>query len=223
MSPEIKQHLTQIGCKVYETDLSQKPLTGKEIKELTENTHGIDITYREVLDRYNDNYYDWLSYEILNETPMHCFIPFGTGDLFINILIIAEREFNNRIYKHDPRFTGDINVISHCNFIGATTHFANTRLDKLFSYHLPSLKDYNNYLASLIDNHRIGTSSAILDLEEEFIEEALHLAQEQNITCEPSGIAGLALLLQSRNDIPKDDKILIVNTGRTNYQIRGRR
>ncbi len=219
MNPDIKQHLALIGCKVYETDLSQRPLTGKEIKDLTENIHGIDITYREVLDRYNDNYYDWLSYEILNTTPMHCFIPFGTGDLFINILIIAEREFNNRIYKHDPRFTGDIDVISRCHFIGATTHHANTRLDKLFSYHLPSIKDYNNYLSSLIDNDRIGNASAILDVEEEFIEEAMNLAREQDITCEPSGIAGLALLLQNRNDVPRDDKILIVNTGRTNYTV----
>jgi len=170
-----------------------------------------------VLDRYNDNYYDWLSYEILNSTAQHCFVPFGTGDLFINILIIAEREFNNRIFKHDPRFRGDINVISRCNFFGATTHSANTRLDKLFSYHLPSLKDYNDYLASLIGNNRIGNSSAILDVEEEFLEEALRLAREQNITCEPSGIAGLALLLQNKSDIPKNDKILIVNTGCTNY------
>src|SRR5258706_644222 len=219
MSPVMKQHLVHAGCKVYETDLSQKLLTGKEIKELTENVHGIDITYREVLDRYNDNYYDWLSYEILNSTAQHCFVPFGTGDLFINILIIAEREFNNRIFKHDPRFTGDIDVISGCNFFGATTHSANTRLDKLFSYHLPSLKDYNDYLASLIANNRIGNSSAILDVEEEFLEEALHLAAEQNIACEPSGIAGLALLLQNKNDIPKNDKILIVNTGCTNYTV----
>ena len=218
MKPEIKAHLTKIGCKVYETDLSRKSLTGKEIKELTENSQGIDITYREILDRYNDNYYDWLSYEILNENPTHCFIPFGTGDLFINVLIIAEREFNNRIYKHDPRFRGDINLIGNCNFIGATTHTENTRLDKLFSYHLPSLKDYNSYLASLIENNRIGHASGILDVEEEYVEEALVLAKEQNITCEPSGVAGLALLLQNKNDIPKDDRILIINTGRTNYQ-----
>ncbi len=219
MSSEMKDHLRSIGCKVYETDLSRKPLTGKEIKELTDNVLGIDITYREVLDRYNDNYYDWLSYEILNETPMHCFIPFGTGDLFINILIIAEREFNNRIYRHDPRFRGNIDVISRCDFIGATTHAPNTRLDKLFSYHLPSLKDYNAYLASLIENKRIGSSSAILDVEEEFIEEALNMAQEQDIQCEPSGIAGLGLFLQIRNDIPTDDKVLIVNTGRTRYDV----
>jgi Pyridoxal-phosphate dependent enzyme len=223
MKPEVKEYLKKLGCKVYETDLSKKPLTGKEIKELTENHTGIDITYREILDRYNDNYYDWLSYEILNENPQHCFIPFGTGDMFINIMIIAEREYNNRIFKHDPRFKGDINIVSQCNFLGATSHNANTRLDKLFSYHLPSLKDYNDYLASLIENNRIGSSSGILEVEEDFIEEALHLAGQQNIKCEPSGIAGLALLLQNRTDIPPDDKILIVNTGLTDYTLDSKR
>ncbi len=223
MKPEIKKHLIDMGCKVYETDLSQKPLTGKEIKELTENTTGIDITYREVLDRYNDNYYDWLSYEVINESPDYCFIPFGTGDLFVNILIIAEREFNNRIFKHDPRFKGDINVVSQCNFIGATTHSASTKLDKLFSYYLPSLKDYNDYLASLIANNRIGHASGILDVEEEYIEEALAIAKQQNIKCEPSGIAGLALLLQNKNDIPHEAKILIVNTGCTDYSLSAQR
>jgi hypothetical protein len=219
MKPEVKSYLKKLGCKVYETDLSRKPLTGKEIKELTENTTGIDITYREILDRYNDNYYDWLSYEILNENPNHCFIPFGTGDLFINVMIIAEREFNNRIFKHDPRFLGDINIISQCNFLGATSHHEHTRLDKLFSYHLPSLKDYNDYLSSLIENKRIGAQSGILEVEEDFIEEALTLAHQQGIRCEPSGIAGLALLLQNRTDLPPDDKILIVNTGLTDYQL----
>jgi len=217
MKPEIKQALTDMGCKIYETDLSAKPLTGKEIKELTDNHTGIDITYREILDRYSDNYYDWLSYEILNESPSHCFIPFGTGDLFINVLIIAEREYNNRIYKHDPRFRGNMNVISKCNFFGATSHNQNTRLDKLFSYYLPSLKDYNDYLHSMMDNERIGPHSGILDVEEEFIDEAMNIAKGQGIACEPSGIAGLALLLQLRNDIPHDEKILIVNTGLTDY------
>jgi len=223
IKPEIREALTKIGCKVYETDLSQKPLTGKEIKELTDNHTGIDITYREILDRYSDNYYDWLSYEILNESPSHCFVPFGTGDLFINILIIAEREYNNRIFKHDPRFRGDINAISKCNYYGATSHNASTTLDKLFSYYLPSLKDYYDYLNSLMENARIGPHSGILDVEEEFVEEANAIAKKQGIRCEPSGIAGLALLLQVRNDIPADDKILIVNTGLTDYGLANRK
>jgi len=219
MNSQLKKYLTNLGCKVYETDLAKKPLNSKEIKDLTENTTGIDITYREILDRYNDNYYDWLSYEILNENPEYCFIPFGTGDLFINVLIIAEREFNNRIYKHDPRFRGEISTINKCNFIGATTHSEGTRLDKLFSYYLPSLHDYQDYINSLIANNRIGTSSAILDVEEEFLEEALHLATQQNIKCEPSGIAGLALFLQNKSDIPPDAKILLVNTGCTDFNL----
>lgn len=217
----IKEALRQMGCEVYETDLSKESLSSKEIKELTNNKEGIDITYREILDRFNDNYYDWLSYEVLNENPAYCFVPFGTGDLFVNILIIAEREFNNSIYKHDPRFLGDIKKISACNFMGATTRDANSRMDKLFSYYLPSLDDYQFYINSLIQNERIGNLSGILDVDENYIEEALDISKKHSIRCEPSGIAGLALLLQMKDELPRDEKILIVNTGSTIYPGKG--
>jgi hypothetical protein len=221
IKPSIKEALRQMGCEVYETDLSKESLSSKEIKELTNNKEGIDITYREILDRFNDNYYDWLSYEVLNENPSYCFVPFGTGDLFVNILIIAEREFNNRIYRHDPRFLGDIKKISACNFMGATTRDANSRMDKLFSYYLPSLDDYQFYINSLIQNERIGNLSGILDVDENYIEEALDISRKHSIRCEPSGIAGLALLLQMKDELPRDDKILIVNTGSTIYPGKG--
>ncbi|HNT50496.1 MAG TPA: PLP-dependent lyase/thiolase, partial [Cyclobacteriaceae bacterium] len=217
ISATIKESLRQMGCEVYETDLRARSLTGKEIKDLTHNKEGIDITYREILDRFNDNYYDWLSYEVLNENPAYCFVPFGTGDLYVNILIIAEREFNNSIYKHDLRFLGDIKKIGQCNFMGATTRDVNSRLDKLFSYYLPSLDDYQFYINSLIQNGRIGNLSGILDVDENFVEEAMEIAKKQSVRCEPSGIAGLALLLQMRDEVPKDEKILIINTGSTVY------
>jgi hypothetical protein len=217
ISATIKESLRQMGCEVYETDLRARSLTGKEIKDLTHNKEGIDITYREILDRFNDNYYDWLSYEVLNENPAYCFVPFGTGDLYVNILIIAEREFNNSIYKHDLRFLGDIKKIGQCNFMGATTRDVNSRLDKLFSYYLPSLDDYQFYINSLIQNGRIGNLSGILDVDENFVEEAMDIAKKQSVRCEPSGIAGLALLLQMRDEVPKDEKILIINTGSTVY------
>ncbi len=219
ISKDIKDSLRKMGCEIYETDLSKQSLTGKEIKELTNNKEGIDITYREILDRYNDNYYDWLSYEVMNENPSYCFVPFGTGDLFVNILIIAEREFNNRIYKHDPRFLGDIQNISKCHFFGATTLDSNSRMDKLFSYYLPSLDDYEFYINSLIQNERIGNLSGILEVDENFVEEALEIIKTHSIRSEPSGIAGLALLLQMRDELPRDKKILIINTGSTIYPI----
>lgn len=221
ISKQIKDSLRKMGCEIYETDLSKQSLTGKDIKELTNNKEGIDITYREILDRYNDNYYDWLSYEVMNENPSYCFVPFGTGDLFVNILIIAEREFNNRIYKHDPRFSGDIQKVSKCNFLGATTHDSNSRMDKLFSYYLPSLDDYQFYINSLIQNQRIGNLSGILEVDENFVEEALEIIKKHSIRSEPSGVAGLALMLQMRDELPKDEKMLIINTGSTIYPVNG--
>jgi threonine synthase len=90
-------------------------------------------------------------------------------------------------------------------------------MDKLFSYYLPSLNDYQFYVNSLIQNNRIGNLSGILNVGEDFIGDALEISKKQSINCEPSGIAGLALLLQMKEEIPSDEKILIVNTGRTIY------
>lgn len=54
-------------------------------------------------------------------------------------------------------------------------------------------------------------------MRERFLDEAMKLATEQQITVEPSGIAGLALLLQMRDHVPPDANILIVSTGKTKY------
>lgn len=41
------------------------------------------------------------------------------------------------------------------------------------------------------------------------------LLTQQGVAVEHSGAAGLALLLQAQHDIPKEDRILIVSTGKT--------
>jgi len=89
---DIKNSMKKIGCTIYETDLGLKLLKPEDIKQYTDNKDGIDITYRETMDPNLDNYYDWLSYEIINQKADYCFIPFGTGDLFINILNIVKKE-----------------------------------------------------------------------------------------------------------------------------------
>jgi len=43
----------------------------------------------------------------------------------------------------------------------------------------------------------------------------MEIAELQGINCEPSGIAGLALMLQMKDRLPKNKKILVVNTGKT--------
>jgi threonine dehydratase len=58
-------------------------------------------------------------------------------------------------------------------------------------------------------------------VDENYIEEALEISSKHSIRCEPSGIAGLALLLQMKDELPRDEKILIVNTGSTIYPGKG--
>lgn len=214
---EIKEAIWAIGCELYETDLSSQSLNDAKIRELTCNETGIDVTYRETMDVYNIQYYDWLSYEILNNNPEYCFIPFGTGDLFINVLKTVQQEYNARHFSHDPRFSGDIKTIKQCSFIGATTKSPNSKLDKLFSYFLPSMDNHKLFIKNLKQFDCIGQLSNIHVVDERHVDMAMEMAAAAHVNCEPSGIAGLALLLQMKNKIPSDSRILIVNTGRTRY------
>jgi len=217
LNPVIKQTINDIGCELYETDLSKKLLTSDEIKGLTENEKGFDITYRETLDPNQDNYYDWMSYEILMQNPEYCFIPFGTGDLFINVLNIVKVEyFNSFIPKHDPRFFGNMDVLKNTHFFGASSDQPNTVLDKLYSNFLPSIDSFKKYINTLKNEYScVGSRTGFYYVKESFVKQALDIAVGQRIKFEPSGMAGLALLLQMKENIPKNAKILIVNTGKT--------
>jgi len=217
LNSNIKESIAKIGCEIFETNLSDHLLTSDEIKTLTNNNDGIDITYRETLDPNQDNYYDWMSYEIIQTNPEYCFIPFGTGDLFINVLNIVKMEyFNKFIDKHDPRFKGNIDLITKCNFMGASSNKPDTKLDKLYSNFLPSLNEFQKYIKTLKEDYKcVGHRTGFYYVDEKFVNEAIEIGNSLNLNFEPSGLAGLALLLQERKSIPKDAKILIVNTGKT--------
>jgi len=217
LSDNIKKDIVDIGCDLYEYDLSEKLLSSDDIKKLTDNQNGIDITYREVLDPAHDNYYDWMSYEILMEKPEYCFIPFGTGDLFINVLNIVKSEyFNSYVSKHDPRFFNSMEFLKNCHFLGASTNHPDSKMEKLFSNFLPTKDSFKKYIREMIDEYGcVGERTDFYYVDEKFVEQAIIIAGQQNISFEPSGLGGLALLLQMQDSIPKDKKILIVNTGKT--------
>jgi len=211
---EITEGLKKVGCEVYETDLSRKPFTWKEILALTHNQDGFDITSDTALD-LTTRFYDWLSYEIINQNPDYCFIPFGAGHLYENILDTNKKEVSTN--HHDPRFQGDVEILRKCNFCGATTNNPNSKAEKLYSPHLPFVH-YDKQRINLYKSAGYcGQLSDVYLLKEEFLDKAMEIAKEQNITCEPSGIAGLALFLQMQDQIPKNKKILIVNTGKAKY------
>ncbi len=214
LSEKIIHELERIGCEIYTVDLSRKPLSWKDILELTNNINGIDVTSSEGLDP-NTRYYDWLTYEIINQSPDYCFIPFGSGHLYTNIVNINKQEVETAI--HDPRFSGDVKTLRNCNFLGATVNDPRSSADKLYAPHRPFTIFDEQWLRVYRLSGFCGPESNVHLLREKYLQEAIKLAKEQDIECEPSGIAGLGLLLQMRNKIPKNKKIIIVNTGKTKF------
>ena len=213
-SSTIIASMRKLGCEIYQTDLSREAFRWKQILSLTNNPQGFDITSSEALDP-RTRFYDWMSYEILNSSPDYCFVPFGTGNLFENILNVNKKEIT--CSKHDPRFKGDVKKLRKCNFIGATTNNPHSKATKLYSPHLPFVHYDEQWIRLYRYAGFCGPESNVHLIQEEYLDKAFAIAQEQNIECEPSGIAGLAMLLQMRSKVPKSAKILIVNTGKTKY------
>lgn len=210
--PNILKFLKEIGCEIFLTDLSKEPLDSKKILKLTNNTDGFDITSADALDP-TTRFYDWMSYEILNNSPDYCFIPFGTGNLYENVLNINKREVSTQ--NHDPRFRGNIRKLQQCNFLGAATNNPKSKADKLYSPHLPFVHFDEQWIRLYKASGFCGPQSNVQTVKEEFFDKALTLAESRGITCEASGIAGLALMLQNKSKLPKNKKMLIVNTGKT--------
>jgi threonine dehydratase len=89
--------------------------------------------------------------------------------------------------------------------------------NKLYSPHLPFVHFDEQWMHLYKAAGYSGEQSGVRSVQEQHLIDAMELAQEQHIPCEPSGIAGLALLLQMKPQVPTNAKILIVNTGKTKY------
>ncbi len=206
--------IKKLGCEIYETDLAKRSFNWKEILILTHNETGFDITSNEALDP-TTRFYDWMSYEIINNSPDYCFIPFGTGNLYENILNVNKKEVSTN--SHDPRFRGKVNILRRCNFLGATSNNPRTKADKLYSSHLPFVHYDEQWIKFYRYAGFCGSGSDVHLLKEEYLEKAMRLAKLQEINCEYSGISGLALMLQMKSKLPKNKKMLVINTGKTKY------
>ena len=214
MAKITQKTLKHLGCEMYVTDLSKRPFDWKDILALTHNLDGFDITSNVGLDP-TIRFYDWMSYEIINNSPNYVFIPFGTGNLYENVLNINKDEVSTQ--HHDPRFRGNIEVLRHCNFIGATTNNSESRADKLFSPHLPFIHYDEQWIRFYRSAGFCGPHSDVNLIKEDFLGKAMDMAESQGIRCEPSGIAGLAIMLQMKDKLPRNGRYLIVNTGKTKF------
>jgi len=206
--------LKRIGCEIYDMGSAKKPLNWDEILMLTHNPNGFEITSNRALDP-STRYYDWMSYEIINSSPDYCFIPFGTGNLYENILNINKKEVSSS--EHDPRFRGDVDILRNCNFIGASSNNPKSKAIKLYWPYIPSVHFNEQWMRVYRSAGFCGQQSNVQIIKEGFLEKAMDTAESQNVTCEYSGIAGLAMMLQMKNRLPRNKKMLVINTGKTKY------
>ncbi|MBI5227648.1 PLP-dependent lyase/thiolase [Candidatus Micrarchaeota archaeon] len=212
--PKITNYLKKIGCMIFKRNLGKKLLNWEDILRLTENSDGFDITSNEAYDP-TIRFYDWMSYEIINSNAEFVFIPFGTGQLYENIMNIVKRELT---YKFkDPRFKGRKNDLRKCSFLGATTFDPKSKADKLYAPFLPFANYSKQWIKYYIYTNTAGKMSSVYSVKEKYLDKAIRVAEDNGINCEPSGIAGLALMLQMKNSLPKNKKMLIVNTGKTKF------
>jgi len=109
------------------------------------------------------------------------------------------------------------NYLKECNFLGITTNNPKSIADKLYSPHLPFVRYDEQWIKMYRYAGYCGKKSNVYLLKEKFLQSAMKIAENQKISCEPSGIVGLALMLQMRNTLPKDKKMLIINTGKSKF------
>lgn len=219
MNPAIKEALRAAKCEIFECDLSTSEFNSERILEVTNNQDGFDLTFGKGMERVKIRYYDWLSFEILNQSPDYCFMPFGSGDLMTNVLNTFDFSLKGFADNFKPnRLFINENQLRKCRFFGATTTQKNTIMDKLYS---PYFGENTNQetCKTVIDKYQdFIKPSGIYEVEDQFTEQAMQIAENNNITCEPSGIAGLGLFLQLTSqgtlEIAKNSKVLIVNTGK---------
>lgn len=211
LAPAIYEVLKKSHCEVFKTDLARKPLSSLEILILTHNETGFDLTSNQGVGLEIGNF-DWFSYEVLNYSPDYCFMPFGTGTTFSKLLEINKLEVGYA--KRDPRFHGDVKILRNCNFMGATSNDPHTKADKLFAHHLPFPKIDEEWIKFYITSGFCGPQTGIYNVKETYLDQAMRSAASQGVNCEPSGIAGLALMLQLQHKLPRNKKMLIINTGK---------
>jgi threonine synthase len=202
--------LKGLHADIYMADLSKKPLTAKEIKELTNNRGGIDITSVVVLEP-NSNYYDWHVHEAFNEDPNEIYVPYGSGRLMENYLTWQARNARNK----DPRLKIPAGKLTNISVLGAEPIKLHSIADKLTKKYNPFVILSDQDINALGTLSFTGKNTGVYHTPEEKIKQGYEFMKREFDT-EPTGSAGLGLYLH-RYDQSKIDprkKVLIINTGK---------
>lgn len=212
---EIVGELLKLRADVYVTDLS-KNLKPEDIKAITNNPNGIDLTSTRALDP-SSVFYDWHVHEVLNEKPDEIYVPYGSGRLMENYLFWQAKSIRNDMQgKKDPRLKIPISKIVDINIFGGEPEKYPSKADKLDAPYKPFLLFQDEDIKSFVNLAFTGKNTGKEKFSEEYIKEAHKILTSHKIEAEISAAAGLAIYMNrfEKGLIGKEKKIIIVNTGK---------
>lgn len=212
---KLKSMLQGLYAEVYTTDLSRKPLNDLDIRKLTKNENGVDLTSVRVIEP-NAVFYDWHVHEAFNQSPQEVYLPYGSGRLFENYITWQERTVRNACRGvRDPRLRVDARFVASMSILGAEPRSKKSIADKLSKSFNPFVHVEDQDICTMNSFSFTGPSTGVYQIPEARIKEAYALLGRYFET-EPSACAGLALYLIrfEKGLIDPDAKCIIINTGK---------
>ena len=217
---KIKESVKELRADHYVVDLDSQALTTQDIKIITNNTDGIDLTSLRIFNP-EKVFYDWHVFESFNLLPDNIFIPFGSGKLtacyfFWQRKLVADSMHRENI---DPRLDEQIvarDKIRRINLYAAKPEAYPSIADKLHAPHRPFSIFTDNDCDAVSNLGFSGNKSGIYGISEEPIKKAYKILQQEGVQCEASSAASLALYMDSfdKGFVNSSERSLIINTGR---------
>ncbi len=198
ISPALLRELCQLDADIYQADM-REPLTSEQIKKLTNNQCGIELTGR------HSKFYLSHARMVIGLRPAKVYAPYGSGQLFDNYLDFQIMDTEGTITQREKP----------ASICGAEPEQQNSMADKLTAHCKPFVI-YGPQKIQEVQKQKItGDFTGVYGVNEEYIKNAW---QRMNELCpaEPSGAAGLALYMQHYDQglIHQTEKIVVVNTGK---------
>lgn len=199
----------------YRVNLSSGALTPEDIKRLSHNSNGVDITSFKPIEP-NAVFYDWHVHEVFNDNPDEIYVPYGSGRLMENYLTWQYRTNRNESGSNrDPRLKVDpVGVIS-ANIFGVEPSNRDSIADKLTAEFKPFLIFEDKDIKGLVDISITGRETGVNEVTDDYIQYAQQLLTTKGITAEPSGAASLAYYIKrfQEGKISANKKVVVVNSG----------
>lgn len=208
--------LKELYANIFLFDLNGKELSSKEIREITENKDGVDITSVMSI-RPQQIFYDWHVHEVFNESPDQIYVPYGSGRLFENYLSWQEISARNFVSgRKDPRLKVPVWRIANIDIMGAEPGALDSVACKLTKRYNPFRLFDDSDIRALGLFSFSGENSGVHKVSEERIKQAYEILTGKGVEAEHSSAAATALYLDrwEKGLVNHGDKVVIVNTGK---------